>query len=42
MADNKECTGLKGKLFGHKYKTVYSTKNNPPSVEEAQRMIGLI
>lgn len=38
----KECLGISGKLFGHKYKTVYETKSNPPSVEEANQAVKML
>jgi len=39
---NNKCIGITGAVFGHKYKTIYDRKPNPPSAEEAQKMVKLI
>lgn len=39
--ENK-CIGIAGKLFGHKYETVYDVTNTPPSVEEAEKLMKLL
>ena len=40
--ENSKCAGIIGHIFGHKYKTIYSTKVNKPSAEEAKQLINLI
>lgn len=39
MKQENKCLGLRGFLFGHKYKTIFKVEPNPPTADEAQQMI---